>query len=163
MQPKLTVCVVTRLLTLRIFTLYPGEDVAGFATTNLAQDTNRPTEKERDIERGRDADVSLSKPMGIHLKTISLKWDDATVEAADTLLDMFSPFFEGRSQLSRFVFPTFVKMVRTNGIVGVIADSLQRLPCITSQCDIDFPAHPQVARRDSEFESLLARATGEIQ
>jgi hypothetical protein len=101
--------------------------------------------------------------MGINLKTVSLKWDDATITAADTLLEMFSPFFEGRSQLSRFVFPTFVKMVRKNGIVDVIADSLQGLPCITSSHNqevIIFPAHPSVARRDSEFESLLANASG---
>jgi hypothetical protein len=101
--------------------------------------------------------------MGIHLKTISLKWDDATIAAADTLLEMFSPFFEGRSQLSRYVFPTFVKMVRKNGIVDVIADSLQALPCITSsfnQIVIEFPAHPQAGWRDSEFESLLANASG---
>jgi hypothetical protein len=103
--------------------------------------------------------------MGIQLRTVSLKWDDATIMAVDTLLDMFSPFFEGRSQLSRYVFPTFVRMVRTHGIVGVIADSLQGLLCITTshQPVIEFPAFPQVGRKDSELESLLALASkGEL-
>ena len=99
--------------------------------------------------------------MGVELKTISLKWDDATIEAAATLLEIFSPFFEGRSQLSRYVFPTFLKVVRTNGIVETIADSLQGLPCITSshQRVIEFPSHPEVPLRHREFEFLLANAS----
>lgn len=80
--------------------------------------------------------------MGIVLKTVSLKWDAETIQAADTLLEMFSPFVEGRSQLSRLVFKMFLKIVRTQGMLEVLVASLQGLQGNTSshQLPKEFPA-----------------------
>lgn len=79
--------------------------------------------------------------MGVELKTISLKWNEETCEAVSTLLEMFDPFFEGRSQLSRFVFPAFLKIVRTKGMLEVLTASLQGLHRNTSshQRVLEFP------------------------
>ena len=82
--------------------------------------------------------------MGVELKTVSLKWDDETLEAAAELQEMFSPFVEGRSQLSRVVFKMFLKIIRTQGMLEVVVATLQGLQRNTSshQLPIQFPSLP---------------------
>jgi len=69
--------------------------------------------------------------MGIHLKTVSVKWNDETIRMADELAASFAPFIEGRSQLTRLAIRKLYADVMTAGTVATMAACIQGLPSNT--------------------------------
>jgi hypothetical protein len=81
--------------------------------------------------------------MGVEMKKRTVKWGPETFAEEADMMEAFSPFAQNPSHLSRVVYRIMHKIIRTRGILEVIADHLQdslRPTSSDAQLSIEFPA-----------------------
>lgn len=81
--------------------------------------------------------------MGVEMKKRTVKWGPETFAEEADMMEAFSPFAQNPSHLSRVVYRIMHRIIRTRGILEVIADHLQdslRPTSSDAQLSLSFPS-----------------------